>query len=131
MPSGPSRHSGRPTRLAETSKTPTFYPPLLTAADARGFFEHYRVPGASEAPALSHLSSPRTPSFAYLPLYMSTSPAVIWGGFGSKGCRCSCMNSPALMVDCSSASLCSKTLVVTITPAPGRPNGKRRIPAFR
>src|SRR3712207_1140082 len=51
-------------------------------------------------------------------LYTPTSPAVTWGGFGSKGARCSCTNSPALKVDCSSASLCSKTLVDTITPSP-------------
>src|SRR5918998_2060120 len=48
----------------------------------------------------------------------TTSPAVTWGGFGSKGLRCSATNSPALKVDCSSAALCSKTLVETITPSP-------------
>ena len=54
----------------------------------------------------------------YFALYATTSPAVTWGGFGSKGARCSAMNPPALKVDCSSASLCSKTLVETITPSP-------------
>ena len=51
-------------------------------------------------------------------LYATTSPAVTWGRFGIKGARCSATNSPALKVDCSSASLCSKTLVATVTPSP-------------
>jgi hypothetical protein len=35
-------------------------------------------------------------------LYASTSPAVTWGGFGSKGARFSATNCPALKLDCSS-----------------------------
>jgi hypothetical protein len=73
---------------------------------------------APESPG-SLTSSSRTLRLAYDDtLYATTSPAVTWGGFGSKGARCSCTNSPALKVDCSSASLCSKTLVETVTPSP-------------
>src|SRR5215204_444678 len=76
--------------------------------------------GASQEPPLSLTSSSRTLSLslAYLPLYTTTSPAVTWGGFGLKEPRSSATNSPARKVDCSSASLCSKTLVETITPSP-------------
>src|ERR687896_651719 len=55
---------------------------------------------------------------SYLALYATTSPAVTWGGFGIKGARCSATNSLALKVDCSSASLCSKTLIDATTPSP-------------
>src|SRR5215211_778885 len=65
---------------------------------------------------------PRHFPLVYFALYATTSPAVTWGGFGSKGARCSCTNSPATKVDCSSASLCSKTLVATITPSPASTN---------
>ena len=50
----------------------------------------------------------------YFASYASTSPAVTWGALGINGARCSATNSPALKVDCSSASLCSKTLPRTM-----------------
>src|SRR5215207_5171611 len=70
-------------------------------------------------PALSHIWLSNSLCLAYdVALYATTSPAVTWGGFGSKGDRCSATNSPATKVDCSSAALCSKTLVETVTPSP-------------
>ncbi len=39
---------------------------------------------ASTAPARSHLALELSLCLAYLPLYATTSPAVIWGGFGAK-----------------------------------------------
>src|SRR5215211_92018 len=76
--------------------------------------------GAARSPgSLTHLALELSPSLAYdVALYATTSPAVTWGGFGLKGPRSSATNSPARKVDCSSASLCSKTLVETITPSP-------------
>src|SRR5215208_6502639 len=62
------------------------------------------------------LALSRTPSS--LSLCATSSPAVICGGFGSRGARCCATKSPALQFDCSSASLCSKTLVETTTPSP-------------
>src|SRR5829696_8546951 len=44
----------------------------------------------------------------------------------NKGSRCSATNSPATKVDCSSASLCSKTLVVTITPSPAQAHRRHK-----
>src|SRR5919112_5923375 len=71
------------------------------------------APGSLTDPALE-LSL----CLAYRALYATTSPAETWGGFGIRGARCSATNSPATKVDCSSASLCSKTLVETVTPSP-------------
>jgi hypothetical protein len=69
-----------------------------------------------QEPRLSNLALQLSP--AYFALYATTSPAVTWGGFGIRGARCSATNSPATKVDYSSASLCSKTLVATVTPSP-------------
>src|SRR5215212_6575224 len=75
--------------------------------------------GCSKSPGPSHIYSSRTLCVAYdFALYATTSPAVTWGGFGIKEGSCSSTNSPALKVDCSSAALCSKTLIPTITPSP-------------
>src|SRR5215208_180348 len=63
-------------------------------------------------------STPSSLSAVWVDLCATTSPAVIWGGFGiNEASRCA-TNCPALQFDCSSASLCSKTLVVTTTPSP-------------
>src|SRR5215217_1937165 len=76
--------------------------------------------GAPNSPgSITHIAPELSLCLAYdVALYTTTSPAVTWGGFGSKGARCSPTNSPALKLDCSSASLCSKTLIPTITPSP-------------
>jgi hypothetical protein len=54
------------------------------------------VPGFRVASTLSHIQLSNSLCLAYFVLYTTTSPAVTWGGFGSKGSRCSPTNSPAL-----------------------------------
>src|SRR5688572_914856 len=66
-----------------------------------------------------HNSGSRTLCRAYFALCATTSPSVIWGGFGNTEARpCSPMYSPALQVDSSAPDWCSKTLIETITPSP-------------
>jgi hypothetical protein len=53
------------------------------------------------------------------------------GRVWEQGARFSATNCPALKLDCSSASLCSKTLVETMTPSRRRRSSKQRTQAFR
>src|SRR5215212_9032236 len=64
-----------------------------------------RSPGPLTHLALKTLSVCVCVCLAYPALYATTSPAVTWGGFGAKAPRSAATNSPALKVDCSSASL--------------------------
>src|SRR5215217_5317300 len=75
-----------------------------------GNSEGIRRAGASNSPGI-------IPP-AYLDLCATTSPAVICGGVAVTEDRFFATKSPALQFDCSSASLCSKTLVETTTPSP-------------
>src|SRR5919107_3236213 len=63
-------------------------------------------------------TTPSSLSAVWVDLCATSSPTVICGGFGSNEARCCAVNCPALQFDSSSASLCSKTLVETITPSP-------------